>query len=212
MYSKLRLVIGLTKRNSNWNRARTAVLLAGILSYRPVHGEQPQPTQSWPAEATFRFAGSSTLHDFGGQLSAQPFVLTISNHTWSAEADVLAGEMATASEGRDRKMHKMMNAIEHPRIHGKVVFAPIPTEGGTNVMLNLKIRDQQIDLPVRVTDWKETAEEIRFHAAWELSLKQYKLKPPSVLGVIRVSDRVRLDADVTANKTKPLTNAPTLHP
>jgi hypothetical protein len=139
-------------------------------------------------------------------------VLTISNHTWSAETDVLAGQMATASEGRDRSMHKMMNTKDHPQIHGKVARAPIPTAAGTNVTLNLKIRDQQFDLPVRVTDWKETAEDIRFHAAWELSLKQYRLKPPSVLGVIRVADRVQLEADVTASKTKPLTNAPAIRP
>jgi len=190
------------------------VLSFVMLSCGPTQGAETTmpPVERWPAEAIVRFAASSTLHDFGGQLPAQPFVLTISNHTWSAETDVLAGEMATASEGRDRNMHKMMNTKDHPQIHGKVTWATIPTAAGTNITLNLKIRNQQFDLPVRVTEWKETAEDIRFHAAWELSLKQYRLKPPSVLGVIRVADRVQLEADVTASKTKPLTNAPAIRP
>jgi polyisoprenoid-binding protein YceI len=155
----------------------------------------------WPATATVRFVGTSTLHDFAGELPSQPFVLVISNGAWSAEADVLAGSMATGSEGRDRNMHRMLNTNDHPRLRGKVVSAPVPSAAGTNAMLNLKIQNRQFDLPVRVTDWRESAEEITFHAAWEVSLKQYGLKPPSVLAVIRVGDIVRIETDVRASKT-----------
>lgn len=152
------------------------------------------------------------MHNFGGELPAQPFALVISNGTWSVEADVLAGLMKTGSGGRDRSMYKMMNTNRHPRVHGSVVRAPIPSAGGTNVTLNLQIRDRRFDLPVRVTDWQETPGEIRFHAAWEVSLKQYGLEPPSVLGVIRVGDRVKLNADVTAQKTRPAPAAAPLRP
>ena len=161
--------------------------------------------QRMPAKATVRFAATSTLHDFDGELSAQPFSLLLSNGTWSADAGVLAAHMATASEGRDRNMHKMLGTNDYPLIHGAVVAAPVPGAAGTNVTLHLKIRDRSQDLPVRISDWKETAEEIQFHAAWELSLKQFALKPPSVIGVIRVGDRVKLEADVTATKS---TSAP----
>jgi len=58
-------------------------------------------------------------------------------------------------------------------------------------------------LPARVTGWQETPERIQFHADWELSLEEYGLKPPSVLGVIRVGDRVKLSADVIARKDPP---------
>lgn len=167
---------------------------------------------SWPAEAKVRFAATSTLHDFGGELPAQPFTLVISNGTWSVEADVLAGQMKTGSDGRDRSMYKMMNTNSHPRLHGSIARAPIPNAAGTNVLLGLKIRDRKLDLPVRVTDWRETTVEIRFHAAWEVSLKQYGLEPSSVLGVIRVGDRVKLDADVIAQKTKPAPAATTVRP
>jgi polyisoprenoid-binding protein YceI len=161
------------------------------------------PVRSWPAVATIRFAATSTLHDFGGELSAQPFTLMISNGNWSAEADVLVGEMKTANEKRDLKMYQMFNTNRHPRLRGIVGWTPIPPAAGTNITVNLTIREGKVDLPVRVTDWQETAEEIRFHAAWEVSLRQFGLKPPSVLGVIRVGDRVKLNAVVTAQKTNP---------
>lgn len=54
----------------------------------------------------------------------------------------------------------------------------------------------------------QDASAIKFHAAWELSLKDYALKPPSVLGVIKVGDRIQLEADVTASKTISAPSAP----
>src|SRR5688572_31448074 len=70
--------------------------------------EAANAVQHLPAKAVIRFAATSTLHDFGGQLSAQPFTLIISNGTWSASADVLAGQMATENAKRDRNMHQML--------------------------------------------------------------------------------------------------------
>lgn len=161
--------------------------------------------RSYPARAVVRFTGTSTLHDFGGQLPAQPFSLILSNGTWSASADILAGLMATDNEKRDRKMHEMLHTNEHPRLQGSVSGALIPGPGSTatNATLTLKIRGNTQSLNVRVGKWQETADAIRFHAEWELSLKQYGLKPPSVVGVIRVGDTVRLEADVTATKPTP---------
>lgn len=181
-------------------RAIPAALLAMLLTV----GAQSTAPQRWPAEAIIRFNGTSTLHDFGGTIAAQPFVLTVVSNTWSATADVLAAQMNTASEGRDRNMHKMLDTNSHPRLRGSVSQAPVPLAGPTNATLRFQIRNQAHDLPVRVENWTETAERIAFHAAWEVSLKQYGLKPPSVLGVIRVGDKVKVEADVVADKTKPL--------
>ena len=127
-------------------------------------------------------------------------MLLISNGTWSASADVLAGQMVTENPKRDRNMHQMLATNDHPRIYGVVAAAPIAGSGATNATLKLKIRDKAQDLPVRIMNWTESSEEIRFRAAWDLSLKQYGLKPPSVIGIIRVGDTVKLEADVVATK------------
>ncbi len=174
-------------------------------------GGEPAPApsvHSWPARAEICFDGTSTLHDFGGQLPAQPFLLVLSNGTWSAQATVRSGQMTTAHEKRDKNLHAMMDTNGYPLLLGRVVSAPVPGPTGTNALLALKIRSVETNLVVRITDWAESDTEIRFHAAWEVSLKQFGLKPPSVLGVIRVGDRVQLTADVTASKT----NAPSVQP
>jgi len=98
-------------------------------------------------------------------------------------------------------MHQMLATNGFPAIHRAVTNAPVPGDAGTNVSISLKIRDTTLRLPARITKWKETSEEITFHADRDLSLKEYGLKPPSVLGVIRVGDRVQLEADVVASKT-----------
>jgi len=161
----------------------------------------------WPAEAVIRFKATSTLHDFGGAVPAQPFTVTVSSNHWAAEADVLSGLMNTASAKRDQSMHEMFKTNDYPRFHGKVAPAAIAALGKTNVTLSLKIRDQQHDLPVVVSAWSETDSNLTFHAEWAVSLKQFKLKPPSVLGVLKVGDTVQLSADVTARKTPALTNS-----
>jgi hypothetical protein len=164
---------------------------------------QPALPQHWPAEAIIRFSGTSTLHDFGGTLASQPFVLTLSSNTWSAEADVLAAQMNTANDGRDRNMYKMFETNSYPNLHGSVTNAPMPGHGSTNITLGFQIRDKKFDLPVRVDNWNETTGRIQFHTEWDVSLEQYGLKPPSVMGIIRVGEKVHVEADVTVDKSKP---------
>jgi hypothetical protein len=190
---------------------RTAFGLLGLVAMAQAclaQSTQAPPPEQWPAEAVIRFAATSTLHDFGGEVTAQPFLLTMVSNRWMVEADVLSGSMATANDARDRRMHEMFNTNDYPRIHGKAVFASGPANDPTNAVLSLKIRDQQHDLPVRISNWVQTETNLHFHAEWRLSLKQFKLKPPSVVGVIRVGDTVTLNAEVTATKTAGSTNAP----
>jgi polyisoprenoid-binding protein YceI len=165
-----------------------------------------------PAQADIRFQCTSTLHDFEGAVPAQPFVLSLSSsNTWSAQAAVVVWQMNTASEGRDRNMWKMFGTNNHPLIRGEVKPSVAPP-AGTNVTLTLTIRDQKRDLSVQIIGWTEDAEAVRFHAAWDVSLKQYGLKPPTVMGIIRVGDNVHVEADVTASKMQPLTDAPAGNP
>jgi hypothetical protein len=190
---------------SSWAKAVSVLLLATFTPAAMSAAEAPAgEPQKFPATATVRFVGTSTLHDFGGHLPAQPFLLVLSNGTWSAAADVLSGRMATASDKRDRNMHRLLGTNVYPRIHGEVAGAPVPastTNTITNATLRLKICDRSKDLVARISGWKDSTQDLRFHAEWDLSLKDYGLKPPSVVGVIRVGDKVRLEADVIATKT-----------
>jgi hypothetical protein len=164
-------------------------------------GDALGPARNLSAVAQIVFRGTSTLHDFEGRVTSQPFTLSIASNYWSAAAEVLGGGMTTANDKRDRNMWAMLGTDHYPHLSGAVSNAAVPPVAGANITLRLRIRDQEFDLPVSVTEWAETVEAVRFRAAWQVSLKKYGLKPPSVLGVIRVGDTVRLEAQVTATKT-----------
>ena len=102
----------------------------------------------------------------------------------------------------------MMRTNYFPRMRGTVLAAPISGPAGTNFTLTLQIQGTTNDLTGRISDWQETAESIQFRAKWELSLKQYGIKPPSVAGIMRVGDIVRLEADVKATKTQSTSSPP----
>lgn len=159
----------------------------------------PGAARTLHGAATIEFSGSSTLHDFSGVVPAQPFTLTLTSNNWSAEASVLTKEMSTANAKRDLKMWDMFAASKYPSIRGTVSGAPLPDSGETNVTMRLRIRKTERDVPVEISRWTNNAEGVRFHARWDVSLKAYGLKPPSVLGLIRVDDKVRVEADVVAS-------------
>jgi hypothetical protein len=167
-----------------------------------------QPNTNAPARrldgvARITFQGTSTLHNFEGHVMSEPFPLILTPNSWSAKAQVLGGDMTTSNIKRDKNMWVMLATNLHPRLSGEVQDSPRPPGPGTNATLALTIRNQKMDLPVRITDWSETKDGIHFHADWELSLKAYGLKAPSVAGFIKVGDIVRLHADIAA------TNPPT---
>jgi hypothetical protein len=188
------------------------LLLCSITSFLRAAETPLVATQQIPASATIRFQASSSLHDFDGLVSTQPFALMLTSNSWSASADVLAGEMDTHNDGRDRAMRRMFETNSFPRIRGSVKQAPRPSPDNTKVAFRLQIRDEKHDLEAVVSRWKEDADSIRFHAEWDVSLKQFKLNPPSVAGVIRVHDRVHLAADVVAFKSGSRTDASAARP
>ncbi len=156
-------------------------------------------TETMTGTAAITFRGTSTLHDFEGHVSTRPFTLNVTKGgTWSAEADVAVADMSTDNRKRDNTMREWLDAAASPAIHGQVSRAAVPTAPEAVVPLALRIRGNEQVVPVRVTGWRLENGNLTFHGAAQLSLKQYGLKPPSVLGMIRVGDTVTLEADVTA--------------
>lgn len=194
------------------SRMATLLLLAGAIGLRTSVGAATGTdalvlVREYSATAEIVFHGTSTLHDFEGRVMSQPFQLLLATNAWSAQAEVVAGEMTTLNTRRDRAMWTMLGTNLYPRLSGKFHAATHPS-AGSNAVLTLRIRDHEIDLPVTITRWSETSDAVRFHAAWDVSLKEYGIKPPSVLGLIRVGDRVHLDAEVRALASPPAPPAP----
>lgn len=149
------------------------------------------------------------MHDFSGTVESQPFKIQIQPAdgdkpaTWSAETDVIVKEMTTANKSRDKKMMEMFDAEKFPRIHGVIQDALLPQTADAKATMRLRIRDKELSIPVTLTQWKRTENLISFHASWEVSLKDYGLTAPSVMGIVRVADKVTLESDVTAKPVAP---------
>lgn len=168
-----------------------------------------------------RFYGESTLHDFEGQVACQPFLLE--GHAVAGEKEiilepeviVLVTEMDTDNDGRDKKMHSMFDSDNYPEIKG--LFADLDPEqvmqqlkktgqGEGTLEFDLQIRDIKQRIKASTRELTITPEQIGFVMEFPLSLSSYALEPPSVLGMIKVDDQVRVETHVilqrrTDNKT-----------
>ena len=159
-----------------------------------------------PGSCEVRFTGSSTLHDFSGTGACEPFVLKIDGEGGAAALqpvtlNVAVGGMQTGNGSRDEKMRGMFGADRFPRIVGTLGGGTIATlrrqvhaaSGGNGTLpLRLKIRDTELPVAAKVTRLTDTASELSMELEFPVSLAAYRLEPPSVLGLIKVADGVKV--------------------
>ncbi len=170
----------------------------------------------WKGGCDIRFRGTSTLHDFTGNVRCQPFRVGVEEVTEGkaiipgAEVAVLAGEMETGNKSRDRQMLEMFQSDKFPRIRG--IFGKIDPEyirqerrrgpeEGVQFDFTLRIRDIERPVHAVVSNFRETDGGVSFDVEYPVSLKDYQLVPPKAFfGLVRVDDKVvvktavRLDA------------------
>lgn len=170
-------------------------------------------TANWDGTAEIAFSGTSTLHTWGGKVSAEPFTASVVTgddgrpQSLSATVKVKAAGMDTANDKRDANMHKAMKAAEHPLIEGKfqdVSFASIMPDGKTPSKLpfSLTLLGKRHDVVATVTNWKLSGDTATFNVNFSLSLKQCGISVPSALLVVRVGDKVKVNASVKLVRTK----------
>lgn len=146
------------------------------------------------------FHGTSTLHDFDGSVPPRRFDLhpLPRGGGWSADVVVPVAEMDTGNGRRDANLREMLDSARYPEI--RATFAAIdPTnarpargDGPGTLPFVLTIRDVSRPLVGQVAHWVESAEEVSFDVRFDVSLAEFGLAAPSVLGLVRVGDRVEL--------------------
>jgi polyisoprenoid-binding protein YceI len=159
-----------------------------------------------------RFLGSSTLHDFSGKGVCRPFNATMARDAAgkavlpSVEVEVSVAEMTTENDSRDGQMRKMFDADRFPRIRASARGIDVDRlreemgkdgEGKAPLDLTLRIRDAEREVRATASGLKESGERVTFVIEFPLSLKEFDLKAPSVLGFIRVRDKVTVKASFT---------------
>jgi len=171
-----------------------------------------------PAPATIRgacdvaFLITSTLHDVPGTARCLPFAAVLARDAAgrqvipSVEVEVPVAGMDTRNSSRDVKLREMFRSERFPRIHAAAQDVDVERlrvetgkgrEGIASIDLLLRIRDRERKVRARASNLKETGERVTFDLEFPVSLGEFDLKAPSVLGIIRVGDKVSVNANVT---------------
>jgi len=151
------------------------------------------------------FSVTSTLHDFTGSARCLPFAAVLARDAPgrqvipSVEVEVPVEGMDTGDKSRDGQMREMFQSVRFPRIHAAVHDVDVERlrveigkgrEGNASVDLLLRIRDVERKVRATASNLKESGERVTFDLEFPVSLREFGLKAPSVLGIIRVGDKV----------------------
>lgn len=156
------------------------------------------------------FMATATLHDVHGKGRCQPFTASETDGVLSLPSlKVAVASLDTDNTRRDRQMRDMFEAEKFPLITGRtgqVVLADLrralPAENGHSdrMVIHLKIRDIEKPVTATIRNFRETDSSIVAEVVFPLSLADYQLQPPSVLGIIRVGDQVGVTASFTLDR------------
>ena len=168
-----------------------------------------------PAPGTIRgacdvaFLVTSTLHDFSGAVRCMSFAAALARDTAgrevipSVEVEVPVAGMDTRNKTRDGKMREMFRSGPFPRIHASARDVDVERlrveigkgrGGDASIDLLLRIRDVERKVRATASNLKESGEQVTFDLEFPVSLREFDLKAPSVLGIVRVGDKVTVKA------------------
>ena len=171
-----------------------------------------------PASATIRgacdvaFLVTSTLHDVPGSARCLPFTAVLARDAAgrqaipSVEVDVPVEGMDTRNKSRDVQMREMFRSERFPRIRAAAQDVDVERlrvemgkgrGGNASIDLFLRIRDVERKVRATASNLKESGERVTFDLEFPVSLGEFDLKAPSVLGIIRVGDKVPVKATFT---------------
>jgi polyisoprenoid-binding protein YceI len=152
------------------------------------------------------------LHDVSGSARCLPFSAVLARDAAgrqaipSVEVEVPVAGMDTRNNSRDGKMREMFRSERFPRIRAAAHDVDVERlrveigkgrEGNASIDLLLRIRDVERKVRATASNLKESGDRVTFDLEFPVSLGEFDLKPPSVLGIIRVGDKVSVKANFT---------------
>ncbi|HEY6097579.1 MAG TPA: YceI family protein [Candidatus Deferrimicrobium sp.] len=198
-------------------KIRALFLLATLVAVSSSSSAGAAPADA-PASATIggacdvAFLVTSTLHDVSGSARCLPFAAVLARDAAgrqaipSVEVEVPVAGMDTRNRSRDTQMREMFRSERYPRIHAAANDVDVERlrveigkgrEGNATIDLLLRIRDVERKVRATASNLKESGERVTFDLEFPVSLGEFDLKAPSVLGILRVSDKVSVKAAFT---------------
>jgi hypothetical protein len=161
---------------------------------------------AYRGELKVRFFATSTLHDFEGEiptikLEASRLVMDAPSpgDRWEAISKVGVKTLTTHHEKRDVKMLEMFKEDRFPVFQLQVNDAIQPSSDDTPASLPVMVTilGKSVKVEGHIKDWSDTEGKVSFRLETELSLGAFGLeRPGTAFGLIRVGDKVRVEADV----------------
>jgi hypothetical protein len=194
-------------------RVELFLVLVAVLSSAAgaTPADVPVPPRSL-GECDIAFLVPSTLHDVSGSARCQPFPVRVARDASGrqvipvVEVEVPVAAMDTRNKSRDGQMREMFRSDRFPRIRGEAhdvdverIRAEIGKVRGGNASIDLLLRIRDVERKVRATasNLRESGERVTFDLEFPVSLGEFGLKAPSILGIIRVGDKVSVKATFT---------------
>jgi YceI-like domain len=196
---------------------RAVRFLAALVAVLSSSSAGAGPTDP-PVSGTIRgacdvgFLVTSTLHDVPGSARCLPFAAVLARDAAgrqvipSVEVEVPVAGMDTRNKSRDGQMREMFRSERFPRIHAAAHDVDVERlrvetgkgrEGIASIDLLLRIRDVERKVRATASNLKESGDRVTFDLEFPVSLGEFDLKAPSVLGIIRVGDKVSVKATFT---------------
>jgi polyisoprenoid-binding protein YceI len=200
-----------------WRIIRAGILLAAGFALSPATFLATASADAL-APATIRgtcdvaFLATSTLHDVSGSARCLPFATVLARDAAggqvipTVEVEVPVEGMDTRNKTRDGKMREMFLSERFPRIHAAAQDVDVERlrveigkgrEGIASIDLLLRIRDVERKVRATASNLKESGDRVGFDLEFPVSLGEFDLKAPSLLGIIRVGDTVSVKATFT---------------
>jgi polyisoprenoid-binding protein YceI len=195
-------------------KIRAGLLLATLIAVSSSSSVGAAPADA-PASATIRgacdiaFLVTSTLHDVSGSARCLAFEAVLAGDPAGdpvipvVEVEVEVAGMDTRNKSRDGQMREMFLSDRFPRIHAAAHAVNVRRlreeigkghEGKAPLDLLLRIRDVERTVHATASNLKESGDRVTFDLEFPVSLKEFDLNAPSVLGIVRVGDKVSVKA------------------
>jgi polyisoprenoid-binding protein YceI len=154
----------------------------------------------WRGECVSDFAVKATMDSFTGHATSKTFA--VSDDDADVQVEVAVDTMKTGKGKRDKEMIHMFHAEEFPTIVGTVPAAALRElkAGGTetnDLPFSLAMHGITNQLVAKVSAVADEDNKRSLDAAFDVSLKEFGLKPPSILGMIKVNDKVRIVSHIS---------------
>lgn len=164
-------------------------------------------SQQWqvvPVKSNVSFLAYSTLHEVNGQARQIHGSFGQRQNLIKGFVDVGVAGLTTDNQARDRNMYKMFAASQYTQIHfsfkGTDISEVLEKKDGLITFLG-SMTIHHITSPVKILSrgWM-LGEALVCEGQTLISLKEYDLKPPSILGIIHVKDEVLVQFRIVFEK------------